>query len=111
MQWVIRAIAFFFLCAVMQSFAMRDPTRPPAGQLAQMGAKEDKRFVVSSILHAADRHHVVINGQVLKVGDTINGAKVIKIEQDQVQLLEGATAIQVQIYKKIKEPVVANKEQ
>lgn len=110
MQWLINAIAFFFLCMTMQSVAMRDPTRPPAEQLVKIGATEDKRFVVNSILHAADRHHAVINGQVVKVGDTINGAKVLKIEQNQVQLIEGTTIIQIPIFKKIKEPVIANQQ-
>ena len=109
MQWFSKAVTLFFLCAVMQAFGMRDPTRPPTEQLAKIVTKEDKRFVVNSILHASDRHHVVINGQVLKVGDTINGVKLIKIESHQVQLMEGATLIQISIYKKVKEPVVANK--
>lgn len=103
MQWLIKAITLLVLCMVTQSFAMRDPTRPPAEQLSKIASTEDKRFVVNSILHAPDRHHVVINGQVLKVGDTISGVKVIKIEQNQVQLMEGTTLIQVPIYKKIKE--------
>lgn len=103
MQWLIKAIAFFFLCVMTQCLAMRDPTQPPAEQLAKIGSTEDKRFVVNSILHGPGRHHVVINGEVLKVGDTISGAKVLKIEQNQVQLIEGTTVIQVPIYKKIKE--------
>lgn len=110
-MWRLNNImALFFLCFVTSVVAMRDPTRPPTEQLAAMGGKEDKRFAVSSILHAVNRQHVVINGQVLREGDVINGVKVVKIEDDRVQLMDGAMVIEIPIYKRVKEPVAADME-
>lgn len=104
MQRLLNLIALLLLLSIACAFAMRDPTRPPAELMAKWVSSEDKRFVIQSVLHGPDRHLVIINGTVLRVGDTISGVKVLKIGENSVQLMEGAKVFEIGMYKKIKEP-------
>jgi hypothetical protein len=43
-------------------------------------------LVLDGIVYAADDSYALINNKILKVGDKIEGAKVLRIEQDYVEL-------------------------
>jgi MSHA biogenesis protein MshK len=81
--------------------ALQDPTRPPAALLAGQGAAGQPAAApvnrapqLQSVLIARQpggRHVAVIDGETLRLGDTYKGARLARIEQDQVELVRGRT--------------------
>ena len=79
--------------------ALSDPTRPPANlQARQAGAAgsgvapERRGPHLQSVLIARQpggRHIAVIDGETLRLGDIYQGARVARIEQNQVELVRG----------------------
>ena len=79
--------------------ALQDPTRPPAALMAaqggavQAGSEPAKRAPrLQSVLIARQpggRHVAVIDGETLRLGDTYKGARVTRIEQNEVELVRG----------------------
>jgi hypothetical protein len=65
---------------------LRDPTepyRPPAG-----GARTavQQRYVLTAVLVSASRRVAVVNGLPCMVGDTVDGAEIVRIEAKQVHV-------------------------
>jgi MSHA biogenesis protein MshK len=81
--------------------ALQDPTRPPASLLAGQGAAgqsasapAERAPQLQSVLIARQpggRHVAVIDGETLRLGDTYKGARVARIEQNEVELVRGRT--------------------
>lgn len=81
--------------------ALQDPTRPPAALMAGQGAGQQAAAApanrapqLQSVLIARQpggRHVAVIDGETLRLGDSFRGARVARIEQDQVELVRGRT--------------------
>jgi len=81
-----------------------DPMRPPAFALRQMKLEKLKKqsqpilkaanrastaktgWALNSILFSATRQHAIINGQLVRQGAVINGAKLMRIGKSSVQL-------------------------
>jgi len=80
---------------VPQAFAISDPTRPsgyaaPAGGADKSGAA----LKLESVLIARDRRVAVINGKTCRVGDSINGARLVAIHADGAELVrEGSRVV------------------
>lgn len=76
----LRATLFFGMILIAQvSFALNDPTRP-----ATPGSGSNSDFVVKMIKFYQGQAVANVSDKVVKVGDEINGAKVIAIEHDNV---------------------------
>jgi MSHA biogenesis protein MshK len=80
--------------------ALQDPTRPPAALMAGPGAAEASGAPVKrapqlqSVLvsrQPGGRHVAVIDGETLRLGDSYRGARVARIEQNEVELVRGRT--------------------
>jgi MSHA biogenesis protein MshK len=81
--------------------ALQDPTRPPAAFIGGQGAAGQAAAAavnraprLQSVLIArppGGRHVAVIDGETLRLGDTYRGARVARIEQDEVELVRGRT--------------------
>lgn len=80
--------------------ALQDPTRPPAsliqratgGPDAVAAAAPKKAPRLQSVLIARQpggRHVAVIDGETLRLGDSFQGARVTRIEADEVELSRG----------------------
>ncbi|KQQ86415.1 hypothetical protein [Massilia sp. Leaf139] len=79
--------------------ALQDPTKPPAALIAGDGnaakaaaAAANQAPRLQSVLIARQpggRHVAVIDGETLRLGDTYKGARVARIEQDEVELQRG----------------------
>ena len=80
--------------------ALRDPTRPPASLLARQAGAVDAAAAapvkqaprLQSVLIARQpggRHLAVIDGETLRIGDSFQGARVTRIEQNEVELGRG----------------------
>lgn len=80
--------------------ALQDPTRPPAslmagGSGAAAGAVPAAPSAprLQSVLIARQpggRHVAVVDGETLRVGDSFKGARVTRIEQNEVELRRGS---------------------
>ncbi|MFC5478135.1 hypothetical protein [Massilia suwonensis] len=81
--------------------ALQDPTRPPASMLAGQGggdlaagAPVNRAPQLQSVLIARQpggRHVAVIDGETVRLGDSFRGARVARIEQNEVELVRGRT--------------------
>ena len=83
--------------------ALQDPTRPPAALTAGQGASGEAAAAAArgpqlpqlqSVLIARQpggRHVAVIDGETLRLGDSFRGARVARIEQNEVELVRGRT--------------------
>jgi MSHA biogenesis protein MshK len=78
--------------------ALQDPTRPPASLSARAAGAFDtavpakKAPRLQSVLIARQpggRHVAVIDGETLRIGDSYQGARVTRIEQNEVELSRG----------------------
>lgn len=87
-----------FLCAagVISSLAtaasLPDPTRPPAALYAvgeNTGDDAPSAPALQSVLIGPGRRVAVINGQTVKVGDTVGDAQLVKISEGEVMLRSG----------------------
>lgn len=75
----------------MQSIAqpLRDPTRPP--NFAMPRASEEPLqadLVLQTVLVSPDRRNAVVNGRLVRVGDSVLGMRVVEIRESAV-VLEG----------------------
>ncbi|MCK5662609.1 MAG: hypothetical protein KAI17_03935, partial [Thiotrichaceae bacterium] len=91
-----------------------DPMRPPAFALNKFRLQNLKDlppvikkpvkpvkltvFELNSILYSADRQHAIINNQLVKKGDVIDGAKLVRLQPDSVRLLSKGKIIDLKIY-------------
>jgi MSHA biogenesis protein MshK len=101
------AVKRLFLCMLLAASnaapaqALQDPTRPPAALTAGQGASgqpaapaAERRPQLQSVLIARQpggRHVAVIDGETLRLGDSFRGARVTRIEQNEVELVRGRT--------------------
>jgi MSHA biogenesis protein MshK len=80
--------------------ALQDPTRPPANLVARQAGAFDTAAAapakqaprLQSVLiarQAGGRHVAVIDGETLRIGDSYQGARVTRIEPDEVELSRG----------------------
>jgi MSHA biogenesis protein MshK len=81
--------------AACQAQAMQDPTRPPA-RLHAIAAGAGKGAAagpqLQSVLiarHQGGRHVAVIDGETVRLGDSFRGARVVRMTQDEVELVRG----------------------
>jgi MSHA biogenesis protein MshK len=96
----LSACCLFAGASLAAAQALQDPTRPPAslaapqagafGTAAAAPAKKAPRL--QSVLIARQpggRHVAVIDGETLRIGDSFQGARVTRIEQNEVELSRG----------------------
>ena len=100
MRRALSACCLFAGASLAAAQALQDPTRPPAslaapqagafGTAAAAPAKKAPRL--QSVLIARQpggRHVAVIDGETLRIGDSFQGARVTRIEQNEVELSRG----------------------
>ena len=75
-----------------------DPMRPysPAPPAAG-NQRAVQPFTLTGVLVAATRRIAVINGALYQEGDTINGARIVRIQSDSVQLRRGSENLSLQL--------------
>lgn len=67
---------------------LRDPTLPSASYQAVVITDAAKSLVLSSIINGASSF-AVINNQIMKVGDRVQGVRIVAIGKSQVSLSDG----------------------
>ena len=90
MYKIIKLIVIFVLLPLSQyafSGSKEDPLRPPGySKTVVLPINKNKTWYVNEILASEGRRIAIVNGKMVKVGDTVDGAKVIKIASDKVKL-------------------------
>lgn len=89
-----------------------DPMQPPAVALEKYRIEKLKKtrgnarpevtrkaepWVLSSILYSEQRKHAIINNQLVKQGEMIRGAKVLRLRPDSVRLLSKGKIIDLKL--------------
>lgn len=80
---------------------LRDPTRPPvfiAPRASSLEPAQSSELVLQTVLISPERRHVVINGRLLSIGQSISGLKVVAINESEVLLSGGAGARKLRLY-------------
>lgn len=72
---------------VLQAESLRDPTTPMNYTRAVQAEADKESLKLESVLIASQRSLAVINGQMVKVNDTVSGAKVLSIMPGKVVVL------------------------
>jgi MSHA biogenesis protein MshK len=83
--------------AIVHAQALRDPTRPPAqlGLRAADGTAPEASPAapqLQSVLisrQPGGRHVAVIDGETVRLGETFRGARVVRMTQNEVELVRG----------------------
>ena len=99
----------------VQAEEIRDPMQPPAFALekyrqakfknrvkpVKTGVKAQKPVVkplkLTSILYSSDRKIAIIDDRMLRVGDTIRSAKLVRIDRDSARLLKKGKIIELKL--------------
>ena len=116
--FVLRSIvllSLIFPFAVVQAEEIRDPMRPPAFALkkfqqaknknkgksintgVKLGKPAAKPLRLTSILYSAGRKIAIIDDRMLRVGDTIRNAKVVRINRNSARLLQKGKFIELKL--------------
>ena len=71
--------------------SLSDPTKPDlrdtkAPKEASPAKKQQKSWELSCIIHSSSRKLAVINGEILNIGESINGGRVLDISANSVTL-------------------------
>lgn len=83
-------LVFCFLCINTVSADRRDPTKPVVDEMTTSQPQtQSYAFQLQSILVAPGRIRAMIDGQLVGVGSSIHGARVLAIGKNHVVLLEG----------------------
>ncbi len=81
---LLAVAAFFAIAPAGFAESLRDPTRPYLEPTPV--TKAQSRFHLSAIFVSDDRRVAILNGKRVKVGDLVEGAKVIEILNDELRL-------------------------
>lgn len=92
MQYALRIFAFIFLAgaSIAQAQALRDPTRPP-GAIGVRTAPGERSaptggLRLQSILISPERRAAIISGQVVRLGESVQGYRLVAIGESEVVL-------------------------
>lgn len=100
------SLILLMFCVNIAAYALRDPTRPYDFKGGVASEERKQLYVLSSILVSRHRRLVVVNGELLKVGDEIQGAKVLAIKKHAVVLAVGDVQTTIPlVQRKVKQPV------
>ena len=101
---VLTAITAYLVTGALALAAdppLGDPMRPYSPASPAAGDQRAARpFRLTGVLIAATRRVAVINGALYREGDTVNGARVVRIERDSVQLRRGNENLTLQLQRR-----------
>lgn len=79
------------MCFSLNAASLRDPTLPGAGSSATSSAavKVDKTLTLNSVVIKQSGAFAVINNEIYKKGQRVQGVKIVQIGKDTVSLADG----------------------
>ncbi|MDH5534224.1 MAG: MSHA biogenesis protein MshK [Betaproteobacteria bacterium] len=96
--WLAAAIALMPAAAGAQG--LNDPTRPPAGMLGSDSAAlgTSSAPVLQSVIISPAGKAAIINGEMVRLGGTIGGARLVSVLESEVVLKEGGEEQVLKLY-------------
>ena len=110
---VLLSLGFFGVGAIASAAELRDPMQPPPfamrmlrkAQLAANPVKTkpappkppEKPLQLTSILYSAERKIAIIDDQMLGIGDSIQGAKLVSLTRESARLLRRGKIINLSL--------------
>ncbi len=82
--------------------------KPSSNQPKVTAVKKKPAWVLNSILYSSERKHAIINNKLVKKGDFIAGAKLVRVEPQSVRLIAKGKIIDLSLktrYKSIRKSV------
>ncbi|MBL7000329.1 MAG: hypothetical protein ISR73_10745 [Gammaproteobacteria bacterium] len=72
---------------------------PPAGN-PPAKSKQEQQWVLSSILYSTQRRHAIINNQLVRQGEMVQGARLIRLTPDSARLRVKGKVIELTLLNK-----------
>jgi MSHA biogenesis protein MshK len=96
------AIAFLLVASSSADAAeeFRDPTRPHTYNRVEQTVDGVPSFSVNAIFVSDERRLAIINGERVRVGDSVSGATVVSIQKEQVTLSVSGKQITARLKKR-----------
>ena len=92
------AVCSLLFASLLQA-QLDDPTLPPnVGSIVSKKAEEETGWKLTSVLISSQRSIAIINGQHVKVGDTLAGARVQSINETGVKLRYRGEIVRLELY-------------
>ena len=93
-----------------QSTPRRDPTQPPAGYAAPVGAPRDpiEAFKPEHLMMVDGQRYLVWQGRRYRVGDTLQGARIERLEESEVWLRNEGGLRKLALYPRIEKRSTTN---
>jgi len=85
--------------AAQDAGAISDPTRPSGYAAPDVAAKSGDALKLESVLIARNRRVAVINGKTCRVGDSVNGARLVAIHADGAELVRDGSRVVLPLLK------------
>lgn len=92
--WCAALLSILVAASLPAETLYRDPMRPYEPP-AEGRSAEPARYRLSTVLISSSRRVAVVNDQVCRVGDRVDGAEVIEIESEWVRLRVGSAYLTV----------------
>lgn len=99
----LRAIGFLALLVALTPVMgdeVRDPMRPPTGLGASESRGQHTEWTLYSTAISGGQRTAIVNGQVVTVGSTVSGARVLAISPSSVRLAtaDGEMTLRLPVY-------------
>lgn len=89
-----QAIANNFSKNALNYQSIQDPTKPPTKPNTQSSAQQTltPKYVLTAIFSRSTQNYAVINGSILKVGDSLANIQVVEINESSVVIREQSSS-------------------
>ena len=83
---------------VAQEPRVQDPMRPPAPPRSEGAAGSPVAGLsLTAVLVSASRRIAIVNGQIYREGDSVNGEEIVAIEPGSILIRRGGTDVRVRV--------------
>ena len=99
---IVTALVFCFILGMIYLLVGSSPTDSPRGKSAKaslppLSLRIQGRFALTGTTRAGTDWTAIINNQLVRVGDEVSGAKVVRIEKEEVTLDERGQTVTVNL--------------
>ena len=96
---LILLLVLSLLPCMRQAEAFSDPTRPGSYTAPDAVEKPTQALKLESVLIGSNRRVAVINGKTCRVGDSVDGARVVAIHADSAELVRDGNKVVLPLLK------------
>lgn len=77
--------------------AARDPMRPPQVATSHGGSRVAPEPVLTAVMGTAASRVAIVNGRVVRDGDTVDGARIVAVFDDGIRYIRGGTTRELRL--------------